>query len=181
VRGNLQSVLTDLRSVKGNLRSVLTDLRSVKGNLQSVLTYMRSVKGNLQSVLTDWRSVKTNLRSVLIDLKDFGPACCAQTVGCGILVRNFEIAPRDHCGRSRSLRDRCDSCFLTPSMLSWPLADETMPTDKPIDHAKLDRIVAGAARDAERRSQGYRERALKCIRGSAAVAVGSSRGPTCKS
>jgi 5-methylcytosine-specific restriction endonuclease McrA len=37
-----------------------------------------------------------------------------------------------------------------------------MPTPKPpIDHAKLDRIVAGAARDAERRSQGYRERALK--------------------
>jgi HNH endonuclease len=37
-----------------------------------------------------------------------------------------------------------------------------MPTPKPpIDHAKLDRIVAEARRDAERRSQGYRERALK--------------------
>jgi hypothetical protein len=37
-----------------------------------------------------------------------------------------------------------------------------MPTPKPpIDNAKLDRIVAEARRDAERRSQGYRERALK--------------------
>jgi 5-methylcytosine-specific restriction endonuclease McrA len=40
--------------------------------------------------------------------------------------------------------------------------DEAMPTHKPpIDNAKLDRIVAEARRDAERRSQGYRERALK--------------------
>lgn len=37
-----------------------------------------------------------------------------------------------------------------------------MPTHKPlIDNAKLDRIVAEARRDTERRSQGYRERALK--------------------
>ena len=37
-----------------------------------------------------------------------------------------------------------------------------MPTPKPpIDHAKLDRIVAEARRDAEQRNQGYRERALK--------------------
>lgn len=36
-----------------------------------------------------------------------------------------------------------------------------MPTDKPIDHAKLDRIVADARRDAVRRDQGYREQALK--------------------
>jgi hypothetical protein len=37
-----------------------------------------------------------------------------------------------------------------------------MPTPKPpIDNAKLDRIVAEARRDTERRSQGYRERALK--------------------
>ena len=37
-----------------------------------------------------------------------------------------------------------------------------MPTHKPpIDHARLDRIVAEARRDTERRSQGYRERALK--------------------
>jgi hypothetical protein len=40
--------------------------------------------------------------------------------------------------------------------------DEAMPTHKPpLDNAKLDRIVAEARRDAERRSQGYRERALK--------------------
>jgi hypothetical protein len=31
----------------------------------------------------------------------------------------------------------------------------------PIDHAKLDRIVAQARRDAEQRDKGYRERALK--------------------
>jgi 5-methylcytosine-specific restriction endonuclease McrA len=31
----------------------------------------------------------------------------------------------------------------------------------PIDHAKLDRIVADARREAERRDQGYREQALK--------------------
>jgi len=37
-----------------------------------------------------------------------------------------------------------------------------MPTPKPpIDNARLDRIVAEARRDAELRSQGYRERALK--------------------
>ncbi len=37
-----------------------------------------------------------------------------------------------------------------------------MPTQKPpIDNAKLDRIVADAKREAERRNQGYRERALK--------------------
>ena len=37
-----------------------------------------------------------------------------------------------------------------------------MPQDKPgIDHAKLDRVVAQARRDAEQRSLGYRERALK--------------------
>ena len=37
-----------------------------------------------------------------------------------------------------------------------------MPTHKPpIDNAKLDRIVAEARRDAERRNQGYRELALK--------------------
>ena len=37
-----------------------------------------------------------------------------------------------------------------------------MPQDKPgIDHAKLDRIVAQARRDAEQRNLGYRERALK--------------------
>ena len=36
------------------------------------------------------------------------------------------------------------------------------PTQKPsIDHAKLDRIVAEARRDAERRDKGYREQALK--------------------
>lgn len=36
------------------------------------------------------------------------------------------------------------------------------PINKPtIDHAKLDRIVAEARRDAERRDRGYRERALK--------------------
>ena len=33
-------------------------------------------------------------------------------------------------------------------------------SSKPIDHAKLDRIVAEARRDAEQRNQGYRERAL---------------------
>ncbi len=37
-----------------------------------------------------------------------------------------------------------------------------MATTKPtIDHAKLDRIVAGARRDAEQRGHGYRDRALK--------------------
>jgi len=37
-----------------------------------------------------------------------------------------------------------------------------MPTPKPpIDNAKLDRIVAEARRDADRRNQGYRELALK--------------------
>jgi 5-methylcytosine-specific restriction endonuclease McrA len=37
-----------------------------------------------------------------------------------------------------------------------------MPTPKPpIDNARLDRIVAEARRDAERRNQGYREQALK--------------------
>ena len=37
-----------------------------------------------------------------------------------------------------------------------------MPSHKPpIDHAKLDRIVAEARREAERRNQGYREQALK--------------------
>ncbi len=37
-----------------------------------------------------------------------------------------------------------------------------MPTNEPpIDHAKLDRIVADARRDAERRDRGYREQALK--------------------
>jgi 5-methylcytosine-specific restriction endonuclease McrA len=36
-----------------------------------------------------------------------------------------------------------------------------MPTQKPIDNAKLDRIVAEARRNAEQRDQGYRERALK--------------------
>src|SRR3990167_1337905 len=35
------------------------------------------------------------------------------------------------------------------------------PTKPPIDHAKLDRIVAQARRDAEQRDKGYRERALK--------------------
>jgi hypothetical protein len=43
-----------------------------------------------------------------------------------------------------------------------PPTDEAMPTPKPpIDNAKLDRIVAGARREAERRNQGYRELALK--------------------
>src|SRR5512141_1624205 len=36
-----------------------------------------------------------------------------------------------------------------------------MPTSKPIDDAKLDRIVAEARRNAVQRDQGYRERALK--------------------
>ncbi len=37
-----------------------------------------------------------------------------------------------------------------------------MPPDKQIiDHAKLDRVVAQARRDAEQRNLGYRERALK--------------------
>src|SRR5512141_423702 len=36
-----------------------------------------------------------------------------------------------------------------------------MPTSKPIDDAKLDRIVAEARRNAAQRDQGYRERALK--------------------
>ena len=37
-----------------------------------------------------------------------------------------------------------------------------MSSNKPtIDHAKLDRIVAQARRDAEQRDKGYRERALK--------------------
>jgi 5-methylcytosine-specific restriction endonuclease McrA len=37
-----------------------------------------------------------------------------------------------------------------------------MPADKsPIDHAKLDRIVADARRAAEQRDAGYREQALK--------------------
>ena len=36
-----------------------------------------------------------------------------------------------------------------------------MPTRKPIDHAKLDRIVAEARRAAEQRAKGYREQALK--------------------
>lgn len=34
-------------------------------------------------------------------------------------------------------------------------------TSKPIDHSKLDRVVAEARRTAEARSDGYRERALK--------------------
>lgn len=33
-------------------------------------------------------------------------------------------------------------------------------SSKPIDHAKLDHIVAEARRDAEQRNHGYRERAL---------------------
>lgn len=36
-----------------------------------------------------------------------------------------------------------------------------MPTHKPIDHGKLDRIVAEARRAAEQRAKGYREQALK--------------------
>lgn len=36
-----------------------------------------------------------------------------------------------------------------------------MPIKPPIDHAKLDRIVADARRSAEQRELGYRERALK--------------------
>ena len=36
-----------------------------------------------------------------------------------------------------------------------------MPSPKPLDHAKLDRIVADARRHAEQRDLGYRERALK--------------------
>ncbi|HEY1588851.1 MAG TPA: HNH endonuclease, partial [Rhodanobacter sp.] len=36
-----------------------------------------------------------------------------------------------------------------------------MPTQPPIDHARLDRIVAEARRNAEQRELGYRERALK--------------------
>ena len=36
-----------------------------------------------------------------------------------------------------------------------------MPTHKPLDNAKLDRIVAEARRSTELRNQGYRERALK--------------------
>lgn len=36
-----------------------------------------------------------------------------------------------------------------------------MPVNKTPDHAKLDRIVAEARRNAEERSQTYRERALK--------------------
>ncbi len=36
-----------------------------------------------------------------------------------------------------------------------------MPSQKPIDHAKLDRVVAEARRAAEQRAKGYREQALK--------------------
>ena len=36
-----------------------------------------------------------------------------------------------------------------------------MPNNSGIDHAKLDRIVAQARRDAQQRDAGYRERALK--------------------
>jgi predicted amidophosphoribosyltransferase len=36
-----------------------------------------------------------------------------------------------------------------------------MAADKPIDHARLDRVVAAARRAREVRDQGYRERALK--------------------
>jgi hypothetical protein len=36
-----------------------------------------------------------------------------------------------------------------------------MPNRKPLDEAKLDRIVADARRSAEQRNLGYRERALK--------------------
>jgi len=36
-----------------------------------------------------------------------------------------------------------------------------MPVNKTPDHAKLDRIVAEARRNAEERKQSYRERALK--------------------
>ncbi len=36
-----------------------------------------------------------------------------------------------------------------------------MPSQPPIDNAKLDRIVAEARRNAEQRELGYRERALK--------------------
>ena len=36
-----------------------------------------------------------------------------------------------------------------------------MPGHKPMDEAKLDRIVADARRNAAQRDQGYRERALK--------------------
>jgi hypothetical protein len=47
-------------------------------------------------------------------------------------------------------------------MLARHPVDNAMPSPKPpIDHAKLDRIVAEARRDAERRNLGYRERALK--------------------
>ena len=36
-----------------------------------------------------------------------------------------------------------------------------MAADKPIDHARLDRVVAAARRAREMRERGYRERALK--------------------
>ncbi len=36
-----------------------------------------------------------------------------------------------------------------------------MSSDKPLDHAKLDRIVASARQAAAQRGQGYREQALK--------------------
>jgi hypothetical protein len=36
-----------------------------------------------------------------------------------------------------------------------------MPTGKPIDHARLDRLVADARRAREQRSESYRERALQ--------------------